>query len=240
MQATNVPSRTLFRRVACKLQPVTSRNQKAIAAVSLHVRHVEQVRLSEESCNEGIARLLVELARATDLGNSAILHDSDAIGQGGRLVLIMRDVQDGRAERSMELADFVLHLLAQVLVEGAERLIHQQQAGIVDSGASKSDALLLPARKLLGPARAEMRQANDLEHALDPSGDLAGTELAQAQRKRDVLEYRHVREERVALKHHAEIALVRGNGHDILAIELDAPSGGRQEAGDRAKQRRLA
>ena len=60
----------------------------------------------------------------------------------------------------MDALDFDLHLLAQLLVERAERLVHQQQARRRNQGARHRDALLLAAGELAriaGPRCAELQ-----------------------------------------------------------------------------------
>ena len=50
--------------------------------------------------------------------------------------------------RVVQVLDLELHLLAQLLVERAERLVHQKQRRLEHDGAGQRDALLLSARKL--------------------------------------------------------------------------------------------
>ena len=50
----------------------------------------------------------------------------------------------------MDVLDLVLHLLAQLLVERAERFVHQDELGIEDQGAGDRHALLLAAGHLVG------------------------------------------------------------------------------------------
>ena len=53
-----------------------------------------------------------------------------------------------------------LHLLAQLQVERAERLVEQQHARAVDERAGERDALALAAGELDRPALADVRQAH--------------------------------------------------------------------------------
>ena len=50
----------------------------------------------------------------------------------------------------MDALDLDLHLLAQVLVERAQRLVEQQHVGIEDEAAGERHALLLAARSSRG------------------------------------------------------------------------------------------
>ena len=74
----------------------------------------------------------------------------------------------------MEVLDFELHFLAQVLVQRAQRFVHQQHARVVDGGARQGDALLLSAGKLRGQPVAERRQPHGLQHALDTALAISG------------------------------------------------------------------
>ena len=60
-----------------------------------------------------------------------------------------------------------LHLLAQLQVERAERLVEQQHARPVDERAGERDALLLAARQLARLAVAEALEADEREHLVD-------------------------------------------------------------------------
>ena len=51
--------------------------------------------------------------------------------------------------------------------------------------------------------------------------DLGLRPAAHPQRKGDVLGDREMREQRVALEHHADVALVRGHGEQRLALQQD-------------------
>jgi len=65
-------------------------------------------------------------------------------------------------------------------------------------------------------------------------------DLAHLQRKRNVLQDGHVREQRVVLEHHADIPLVRRAVGDVVAVDQHAAFVGPGQAGDQAEQRGLA
>ena len=97
----------------------------------------------------GVARLVVELLRRADLLEAAGVHHRDVIGQHQRLRLVVRDVDERRAEVRLQLLQLDLHVLAQLEVERAERLVEQQQRGLEHEAARDRDALLLPAGELV-------------------------------------------------------------------------------------------
>jgi hypothetical protein len=56
----------------------------------------------------------------------------------------------------------------------------------------------------------------------------------------DIVEHRHVAEQRVVLKHQPDIALLHGEPQRILAVEQHAPGGRDVEACENPEQRGLA
>ena len=81
----------------------------------------------------------------TDLVDAALAEDRDPVRQAQRLFLIVGHIEDRDPGFLMDAADFKLDLLAQLLVQGRQGFIHQQHRRIVNQGAGKRDALLLPA-----------------------------------------------------------------------------------------------
>ena len=69
----------------------------------------------------------------------------------------------------LDLLELDLHLLAELEVEGAERLVEQQHLGPVDEGPGQGDALALTAGELVGLAVAERLEADAGEGLLDPA-----------------------------------------------------------------------
>ena len=66
----------------------------------------------------------------------------------------MGDEEEGDADLALDRLELDLHLLAQLEVEGAERLVEQQHSGPVDQGAGQRDPLPLAAGELRRPAVA--------------------------------------------------------------------------------------
>ena len=91
--------------------------------------------------------------------DDAIRHDDNTIGHDQRFFLIVGDVDDRDAEAILDLHELDLHVLAQLLVERAERLVHEQQRRPEHDGARERDALLLPAAELRRIAVAQIARA---------------------------------------------------------------------------------
>ena len=126
-------------------------------------------------------------------------------------------------------------------------------ASSADSGSSSSrtcgldrerpgerDPLLLAARQLVRVAAALVGQVDHLEQLADALPDLVLRALPDLQPEADVVGDGHVREQRVGLEHHADVALVRRPVGDVLAVDRDRAGRRLLEAGDHPQRRRLA
>ena len=134
----------------------------------------------------------------------------------------MRHEQHRDAKPPLQGAQLHAHALAQLGVEIAERLVEQEQLGLVDDGARQCDPLLLPATQLGRPAAAQAAQPNQVEHARHPVAQRGAAHAAQLQRKSDVVEDGHVRPDGVALKDHAQVALLGRQRETLLARSYQA------------------
>ena len=172
----------------------------------------------------------VEVLGRGELLDAAVVEDRDPVGHGQRLGLVVGHVDHGDAEALVQVLDLELHVLAQLLVEGAERLVHEDQLGLEDEGPGEGDALLLAAGELRRAAAGEAAHLHHVEGARDLGVDLGLGELADLQREGEVLADGHVREERVVLEHHADAALVGRHRVDRPAGEGDLAVGRGLEA----------
>ena len=67
------------------------------------------------------------------------------IGQGHGFLLVVRDMDEGGADALLDRLQLVLHLAAELQVEGPEGLVQKENRGLDDEGPGKGDALALPA-----------------------------------------------------------------------------------------------
>jgi hypothetical protein len=86
--------------------------------------------------------------RCADLHNPPFAHDCDAIAHRQRLFLIMRDKDEGDADRALQVLQLDLHLAPELLVERGKRLVEEQHLRLVDERPGQRHALLLAAGKL--------------------------------------------------------------------------------------------
>ena len=80
-----------------------------------------------------------------------------------------------------------LHVLAGHLVEGAERLVHQQQRRVGGERPGDGDPLLHAARQLPRPVVGEVAELDELEHLERPLAPLGLVPALQLERQLDVL-----------------------------------------------------
>src|ERR671919_580395 len=97
--------------------------------------------------DEEVARRFIELARRADLRDARVGHDDDLVGDGERLLLVVRHVGDGEPERLLELADVLAYAAAQLRIEVRERLVEEKPLWLEHQRARHRDALLLAAGK---------------------------------------------------------------------------------------------
>ena len=114
-----------------------------------------------------------------DLLDPAVVEHRDAVAHRQRLFLVVRDVDERDPDLLLDPLELDLHLLAELEVEGAERLVEEEDARPVDDRAGQRDALALPARELQRLALAEADEPHDRKRLLDAraAARLAGTRL---------------------------------------------------------------
>ena len=115
---------------------------------------LEHVRDADEAGDELGRRALVDLGGRADLLDPAVVEDREAVAHRERLLLVVRHVDERDADLALDALELDLHLLAQLEVERAERLVEQQQPRAVDDRARERDALALAAGELGRLARA--------------------------------------------------------------------------------------
>ena len=107
-------------------------------------------------------------------------------------------------------------------------------------GARKRDALLLAAGKALRQSILILVDANELQHLIHALFHLIPGQLSNLQAVFNVLAHGQMRENRVALKHHADIALMGRKLVDDLIAKGNRARLNAVKTCDHAQQRRLA
>ena len=148
----------------------------------------------------------------------------------------MRDVDEGDAHLTLNPEQLELHLLAELEVKCAKRLVEQQYLGLVDNGPGERYALSLAAGELSRLAGPEAGQTDHIQRLAHPLAPLRLGHVPDPQAVFDVLRDRHVREERIVLEHRVDVPGVWGDPCHVAAAELDPPAVRAFEPRDQSQQ----
>ena len=154
------------------------------SSVALEVVHV-----ADEVGDERGGRPVVDLRRRGELVDPARVHDGDAVGHRHRLLLVVRDHDEGDADVALDPLELDLHRLAQLEVERAERLVEQQHLRLHDQRAGERHALLHAAGELRGLRLLAPGQAHELERLVGLLVALLLADLALLEAVGDVVEH---------------------------------------------------
>ena len=140
----------------------------------------------------------------------------------------------------MQLGQLDAQLHAQRGVQVGQGLIEQEQLGPAHDGPPDRHPLALAARELLGIALQQGHQLQHLRCLLHPLRNFSFGVTCHAQTKRHVLLNRHVRVQRIALKHHGRAALSRAQIVDPHAVNEQVARADGLQTSDHAQRGRFA
>ena len=160
-------------------------------------------------------------AGRADLLDAALVHDDDPVGDLEGLLLVVRDEDAGDVDLVVQPAQPLAQLLAHLGVERAERLVEQQHLRLGGERARQRDALALAAGELRRQRALEPSSCTSRSSSCTRSRISRLRALAHAQAEGDVLEHRHVPEQRVVLEDEADVALADGRVGDVLVLVED-------------------
>ena len=103
----------------------------------------------------------VDLGSAAELGHPAGVERGGVAAEEKRLGRLGRRIDDDAVPPGEEFGKLVAQFLAQLVVEIGERLVEQDDVGILDQRAGERGALLLAARQLRRPSLQHRRQAQE-------------------------------------------------------------------------------
>jgi hypothetical protein len=129
---------------------------------------VEHVGSAHELRHEAGGRCVVHLARRAHLLQPAGVEDADAVAHRQRFMLVVGDEQERDGQPPLQRLQLALHLLAQLQVERAQRLVQQQHLRLADQRAGQGHALALAARQLPRPALAHAGQLHQRQQFVSP------------------------------------------------------------------------
>jgi hypothetical protein len=198
-------------RLGPHAQPVGVAAGGHVAAGDPAPVHPQQVhrRRADEAGSEGGRGPRIEGARRRRLFDPALVQEHHLVGHAHGLGLVVRHVDDGEAQALLQLAQLGAHLLAQLRVQVGQRLVHQADLGLRHQRAAQRHPLLLAARELRRLAIEQGGQAEQFGRLGQPLRHFGGRRLAHREAEGDVVGHAQVREQRIVLEHHRDVALGR-------------------------------
>src|SRR5579883_43074 len=185
---------------------------------------LEQVhrRTADEPRDEEIRRVIVERVGAPELLEAASVEHTDPVAEGHRLLLVVVDVDRRRAKALVELDQLGAGAHPKLHVEVRERLVHEKDRRISDDRAPEGDALALAAAQLFRSPLQQVGDAEELRHLAHALFQLGLRNAPKLERVREVVVNVHMRIERVALKHHRDVAIFGRQvvDHPIADVDL--------------------
>jgi hypothetical protein len=148
----------------------------------------------------------------------AVVEDGDAVRQRHRFGLVMGDEDHRHAQLrcSRRISSCISSRSFLSSAESGSSI--STTTRIEDQRAGQRHPLLLAAGQLRRPAVGQVPRAHRVQRTRPP-GWRSGAGTLRTQRKGHVLGHGHVREQRIALEHHAHAALVRRKALDRPAVQ---------------------
>ncbi len=193
-----------------------------------------------------VCRMRHDLLGRPHLDEPAVLHDRDPVAELQRLGEVVGDEDHRLLHLVLEADHLVLHVAADQRVQRAEGFIEEHDLRVGRQRAGQADALLHPARELVGvgiPPPAETHDVEDLIRLRFPGCLLHALDL---QAEPDVLDDPAVRQQAEVLEHHADLRAAHlaeplvVEHQDVLPVEEHAPGGRVVQAVQHPHERRLA
>ena len=136
--------------------------------------------------------------------------------------------------------DVVTDLAAQLGVEVRQGLVEQEHFRAQHDCAGHGDALLLSARQLAGHARFEAAEPDEAECLTGLCRRFGAGAADVEQAEGDVVAHVEMREQRVGLEHHGDVAPRHRQPRHVLAVDQDLPAACHLQPRDQAQRGGLA
>ena len=164
-------------------------------------------------------------------------HHHDAIRQRDGLFQVVGHEHHRAPQLGPDLEQVVLHEIARLHVERAERLVHQDDLGVVDHRHGQRHPLAHAARQLMRMIALEAGEADPRDPLGHPRARRVGVDPTKQERQTDVLGHGLPGKDGVALEDEAE---PRIHTLDGLPVQADPALGDGSEPGHETEQRRLS
>ena len=201
---------------------------------------LQAIHFPHELQHEAGRRLTPHAFRRIGLFDVALAHHHHPVGNFHRLFLIVGDEHAGKFQLFMQLTQPAAQLFTHLRIQRAERFIQQQNLRLYRQGARQRHALFLTTGQL---RRIAIRQVSQLHHLQQFGhfgfnrrgvGSFAARQHGQA--KGDVIEHRHMAEQRIVLEDEAHFTVAGVHPADVGTVEADMTAGLMLQTGDNSQQ----
>ncbi len=197
-------------------------------------------RTADELRDEQVGGMAVHLGRRADLLQHPVVHDRDLVRHRHGLDLVVGHIHGGRFVLDVQALEFGAHLFAQLRIQRADRLIHQQRLGTAHQRTPDGHALQVAAGQRARPLLEQVLDLQRLRGIHDALVDGLRGFAGRTQRESDVLVRGQVRIKCVELEHESDVAVGGLQRLHRLAVDQDVAGIDVLESGDGAQGRRLA
>ncbi len=195
---------------------------------ALHHRGRVDGRVGEGARGGEIARLPVDVAGGSELGDPPLVHRGGVASEQERLGGLGGGVHHGALAAREQPRELVAQLLAQLVVEVGERLVEEDEVRLLHQGAGQRGALLLAAGQLGRLAVEERREPEQLGDPAHPRLHLGGGQPRHPQRGGDVLRHREVLVVDELLVDHGHAPAPHRHAGDVASPPPTSPEVGRR------------
>ncbi len=177
------------------------------------------------------------MVRRADLDEATVREVRDAVAHREGFERVVGDHEHRRRQVVVQLEHERAHVLAERLVESAERFVEQHRARTGDEGAGEGDPLALASRELVHAPRPKAAQLDAFEHLVGPFASFGLGNAANLKRKGDVVEHAHVGEQARVLEDHRHVAALGREVVHRLPVEEDRPAALHRQPAQDVEQR---
>ena len=198
--------------------------------------NVEEITFPDEAGHEGVLRVMVDAVGIPVLLDDPVVHNDDAVAHGEGFFLVVGNEDEGEAQAPLQVLQFQLQFFPELVVQGPQRFVQKQHFGAVYQGPGNGYPLLLAAGHLGGIPVPQLFQLGQVQHLVDALLCLVVGHSLHLQPEMDILRYGHMGEQGIVLEYHVDIAFIRRQIGNILAVQDDPAGSRRFQTGDHAQQ----
>src|SRR3569833_2118894 len=208
--------------------------------------HARTVDVGDELGDVVVGGVGQDVLGRADLHDLPVAQHRDAVAEAHRLVEVVRDEDDRLAEAALQVEQEILHLTADQRVEGAERLVHEQDVGLGGQRAGDAAPLLHTAGELVRVAVLPTLEPDVAQELLGLRQSFLPWNVPHLEPVGRVLQDRTVGEQREVLEDHAALPLpqltevLAAHFGDVDPVDLDGARTRLENAVQHPDQRGLA